>query len=607
MSILPSLFFTVDVNHAHDLSATLRANGIKCYPISGQTPDDEEERFIRLFNEGAIDGLASCQVISEGFDAPAAMGAFMCRPTKSGLLFRQQIGRVLRPFPAPQGPRPYQQECLDSILTCLREGINLQLAVLPTGTGKTFISANVRRVVEQWKGRKMKRILFLVHLDNLVNQTADAFRRWCPDLTVGVEKGGGFRAGDADVVVASVQCIGNGKVEECDGDVTFEYSKRLLSFDPSQFDVVVVDEIHHAGGRGVQYRNIMRYFGVLKGDAGLDRQKLMLGVTATPQRRDNIGLESVCDKICYEYPLRSAIKQGYLSDLRAFRVETHEDISAVKSTAGDLNIAQLGNAVNTPERNALVAREYLRIRDLVAPDLRPGVKPYCVVVDFVDNSGRHSIIGAASLFGLRETFDLKGKPALEVVEEVERLESENPTLDLRAEEDLESVQAKVDRLKTSLHKIDLLRPPETPEALRGMTHLCWLQEASGAFRLGALDGSMYTVREDTLGAYAVYRHVKGIRTHIHTAKTIEEAVKEAERRLPERDAKIMAAGAAWRSEPPSEPQIRLLFTLDRKLRTEFRTAKDLYDFAIGQFHDGSESFSRGSISIKIDSLRAARQ
>jgi hypothetical protein len=98
----PSFFFVVDINHAHNLSEVLRGHGIRTYAISGKTPEDECRRFMKMINEGSIDGLASAGKLNEGVDAPRVCAAWMCRPTKSQLLYQQMVGRVLRPFPSPE-------------------------------------------------------------------------------------------------------------------------------------------------------------------------------------------------------------------------------------------------------------------------------------------------------------------------------------------------------------------------------------------------------------------------------------------------------------------------------------------------------------------------
>jgi superfamily II DNA or RNA helicase len=605
MSLLPSLFFVVDVAHAHQLSEVLRGNGIKVYPVSGQTPDNEEQKFYRLFEEGAIDGLASCGVLQEGFDAPKAMGAFLCRPTKSGLLYRQMIGRVLRPYPAPTGDRPYQSECLDEIAANLQQGVRRQLAVLPTGTGKTWIAAHLHRAISTWKnGRPRGRTLFLVHRDNLVTQAADTYRKWCPERTVGIEKGGGQFAGNADVVVASVQSLGQGKYDE--GMERWEYGDRLRSFRPEQFDDIVCDESHHAV-QGKHYHNVFRYFGVLKGDRE-DPGTMLLCITATPNRSDNLGMEAICDKIVYEYPLRQGITEGYLSDLRGFRVETEVDISGVHTTHGDFNVSELEHTVNTKERNELVAREYLKVREQSKGDVEShvGRKPYGVAVDFVDVSGKHSLITISSLFGLRAKFDAKGGSLQQQAQEVESLRESNPGLYLEDCNDMEAVKRRLESVKTSLHKLDLLAPPQCPEEMRNLSRLIWLKETEGCYHLGLLNNTMLSIRENGLGQCDVYRHVKGIRTKLYVAKDIKEAVALAEKEVPAEDRRAMAADASWRLESCTEKQARLLWTLDRKLKREFKTPDELYRFSLGRFKSGDINYSRGTMSNRISALQSAR-
>lgn len=88
--------FTVDVKHSHDLAAQFRKNGIVALPLSGDTPDEERQRILAAYSRREIAVVTSCGVLNEGVDIPIATVGMMARPTKSGLLFRQQLGRLLR-------------------------------------------------------------------------------------------------------------------------------------------------------------------------------------------------------------------------------------------------------------------------------------------------------------------------------------------------------------------------------------------------------------------------------------------------------------------------------------------------------------------------------
>ena len=600
--MFPSLFFCVDKAHSHDLAEVMRGHDVKVYPLTESTPKDQRARMVRLFREGAIDGLAACGILNEGFDAPTAVGGFLCRPTKSGLLYRQMVGRILRPFPAPTGERAYQKAALHGIWNHLKQGVINQLVVLPTGTGKTFVASQIPRIIDHWKRDhgKRGRLLFLVHREELVIQTADTFREHT-SLSVGIEKADSY-AGDADVVVGSVQTLGPAKYEELGhSEGRWEYNPRLLAMDPSRFDCVVVDEGHHAV-KGKFYHQILRRMHALKGEEDRDPEMLMVALTATPNRSDNIGMEAVCDALVYEYGLREATKDGYLCPLRAFRCETTVDLSALKTRLGDFEAEALAKAVNTPERNELVAREYLRVRDSIQPEFESNVgrKPFACLVDFVDNTGRHPLLSAAQLYGLREKFNPKGKDILEQAEEIEEIETANPGLDLKEAADMEDVRRRVEAYKTHLHRVDLLAPAAAGSPLHKISKFLWMADGPEEYRLPLIDHAMLTIRQTALGAYEISRHMRGVRTILYVARSLPEAVKQAETEIPSGDKKLLSANAGWRKEPPTEKQIRRLIMVDRKISAAFgRSSAKLYEHAVERHAAGDDRWSRGGVANLI--------
>ena len=600
-----SLFFTVDKAHAHDLSSVLRGNNIQVYPLTEDTPRKERQRFVRMFKEGSIDGLASCGVLVEGFDAPKAAGGFLCRPTQSGLLYQQMCGRILRPWPAPIGPRQYQRDTLNAIWKHIKQGIINQLIVWPTGTGKTWLSSQLPRVVDYWKkDKKRGRLLFLVHREELVTQTADTFRQHT-NLSVGIEKADCY-AGGADVVVGSVQTLGPATFNDDGEGGSWTYNDRLLGFNPDQFDCVVVDECHHSV-RGKLYQNILRRMRALKGEEDRDPEILTIALTATPNRADNIGMERICDALVYELGLADATKQGFLCPLRAFRCETTVDLSSLKKRLGDFEFEALAKAVNIPERNELVAREYLRIREMVSADFVADEKPYAMLTDFVDNTGRHPLISAAQLYGLREKFNPKGADVLAQAEEIEQIQAESPGLDLSEATDLEDAKRRADAYKTSLRALDLLNPP-IPSALRHLSKYTWMSEGQDAYRLGLMDGTMLTVRTDALGIYDISRHVRGVKTRLYVAHSLAEAIKMAEKEIPPSDKRVLAADASWRSEPPTKEQCRRLIVVDRHWNKTFHgNCQKLYEYAVSRYEAKDPSWSRGGVSDLISKIDLARR
>lgn len=95
----PTIVFAVSVPHAELVAGVFRAAGWQAGVLSGKTPDRERAEMIRDLGAGRLQVLCSCNVVSEGTDIPAVVGAILLRPTQSLALARQQMGRALRVAP----------------------------------------------------------------------------------------------------------------------------------------------------------------------------------------------------------------------------------------------------------------------------------------------------------------------------------------------------------------------------------------------------------------------------------------------------------------------------------------------------------------------------
>lgn len=73
-------------------------HGIRTEVIHGKTPLDQRRDILRRADEGKVQALSNCMVLTEGFDWPRARVAVIARPTQSAPLYQQMVGRVLRPF-----------------------------------------------------------------------------------------------------------------------------------------------------------------------------------------------------------------------------------------------------------------------------------------------------------------------------------------------------------------------------------------------------------------------------------------------------------------------------------------------------------------------------
>jgi len=252
--------------------------------------------------------------------------------------------------------RPYQKQAIQKTLEAIQQKKSNKLVwVMATGTGKTVAFADL---AAQIIATTNKKVLILAHREELLDQAQNKVLQTDPTLNVSIEQAENISDHlNGNVIIASIPTLGR------------QGSSRLLKFDPKDFGLIIVDEAHHASAKS--YVNVLRHFGVLKPrekdeekdqeeilDADWNKDCLLLGVTATPSRADNKGIDAVFDEVVFEYDIIKAIKEGYLSPIRAIRVKTATDISHIKKTAGDFNIHDLEEAVNTKDRNELIVKAY---------------------------------------------------------------------------------------------------------------------------------------------------------------------------------------------------------------------------------------------------------
>lgn len=246
--------------------------------------------------------------------------------------------------------RDYQAEALCLFSKNYAGNVNRQLLVAATGLGKTIIAG---KLPERFPELMRYGMMFVVHTDELAQQGVDKLSWLNPMLRVGLEKAEYRADPSADIVVTSRQTLGRG---------TSSRLQRLMRHLP--FGLVVVDEAHHVK-RGGQYDNILRPLGL-----GADRRienllpgglrRLLIGVTATPNRADGIGMGDFFDKIAANYDLRFGVTEGYLCDIEAMRIDTQAHIENVSTQRGDFAVGELSKAVNIKERNELVANAWLQ-------------------------------------------------------------------------------------------------------------------------------------------------------------------------------------------------------------------------------------------------------
>ena len=115
----------------------------------------------------------------------------------------------------------------------------------------------------------------------------------------------------------------------------------------------LVHNCHHA--TSPQWKRVLSHFNLM---APSETPILSLGLTATPNRADGVGLRECFDEIIYDKGIDAGIRDGYLVDLRCWRVETTTGLDQVHTVAGDFNQGELADAVNNPKRNATIVKAW---------------------------------------------------------------------------------------------------------------------------------------------------------------------------------------------------------------------------------------------------------
>jgi superfamily II DNA or RNA helicase len=182
-------------------------------------------------------------------------------------------------------PEPFQERLLEQIALARERGHHRNLLVSATGTGKTVMAAvDYARLRDRLP---RSRLLFVAHREEILEQSLATFRHGARDYAFGELWVGGQRPRQFDHVFASIQSLN---------------AAGLGSLEPGHFDVVIVDEFHHAAAPS--YRALLEHVTPTE----------LLGLTATPERSDGLPLLNWFDnRIAAELRLWDAIDQQRLS------------------------------------------------------------------------------------------------------------------------------------------------------------------------------------------------------------------------------------------------------------------------------------------------------
>lgn len=222
-------------------------------------------------------------------------------------------------------PHDYQRRMLEDLSLARSRGNVRNLVVAATGTGKTVVAAlDYARLKQQGT---VDSLLFVAHRDTILQQARETFRATLKDAQFGELWVGGEQPQQGRHVFASVQSLAAAM-------------ERGATIDPSAFDHVIVDEVHHAPAS--TYARLLQHL----------KPKLLLGLTATPERMDDapggaLNLDDFFDRPwASELRLWEAIDRQILVPFNYFAVDDGTDVRKAWSR-GRYNLSELSNVYSS--------------------------------------------------------------------------------------------------------------------------------------------------------------------------------------------------------------------------------------------------------------------
>ena len=390
-------------------------------------------------------------------------------------------------------PNRMQKRATENLERLRSFGEKKALVIAATGTGKTYMSAF------DVKNYKPKRLLFIVHREEILKKAKDTFEMLLPNegLTFGLLTGN-HKQKHVDYVFATIQTI----------------SKCFHEFGKDEFDYLIIDEAHHA--TSPTYQMVLDYF----------EPKFTLGMTATPERSDGYNVFNLFDNnVALEVRLHEALEDELVIPFHYFGIT---DIDGVDLSDVDIDdITEITKRLKVNERVDFIIEKM----DFYGHDgeKRKGLG-FCVSIEHAQYM--------ASEFNKRgyKSMCLYGADTPETREQyINRLESDQDELEFIFTVDIFNEGVDIPSVNTVL----MLRPTNSPIVFiqqlgRGLrkhknkeflTVLDFIGNHNKTFLIAlALNGSRYYDKESLKVAIATgFANIPGC-THIQMDKISQERI-----------------------------------------------------------------------------------
>jgi len=211
-------------------------------------------------------------------------------------------------------PYPFQKEILEKLeIERDIKGRSKNLVVAATGTGKTVISAfDYKKYSKSFDDEPS--LLFVAHRKEILEQSLQTFRQVLKDANFGELLVDTYKPTDWKHVFASIQSL----------------HAQDFDFDPSKYDVIIIDEFHHA--EADTYQKLLDH----------TNPDYLLGLTATPERSDGVNvMDWFGGRASAELRVWDAIEKGLLAPFQYFGVHDNTDLRDVGWSRGKYNISEL--------------------------------------------------------------------------------------------------------------------------------------------------------------------------------------------------------------------------------------------------------------------------
>lgn len=282
-------------------------------------------------------------------------------------------------------PEPFQARLLEQLELARFQDRHRNLLVAATGTGKTVMAAlDYQRLRDRLP---RARLLFVAHRQEILNQALSTFRHALRDAAFGELWVGGQRPRHFEHVFASVASLTASGVD---------------NIAPDHFDVVIIDEFHHAAAR--TYDALLHHLA----------PRELLGLTATPERADGLPiLQWFEGRIAAELRLWDAIDQHRLCPFAYYGIADGMDYRNVSW--------RRGKGYELTELTALLTADHVLARRIIANVTRIAPDPsgmrglgFCVSVEHARfMAHQFNAAGIASKAIWSDTPDNERKQALD--------------------------------------------------------------------------------------------------------------------------------------------------------------------------------------------------